>query len=186
MVLNRLSVCLFALLAFGCDRKVDPPRPVLTPEATLSALREALASHSSLDGLTDPLPWSQAVLLAGTVRVRELTGVSPMTEQSWQIALADTQATATPSRAFERAPRLLRDGHCVRIGDDPLPDEIVHLPMTDVSWPTNVRELRATLTPRLAEATSARFRCDDGPPFRAVFFRTRDGLRVAALDSTGR
>jgi hypothetical protein len=74
-----------------------------------------------------------------------------------------------PQRFFSGALDLLRQGHCERIGDAPVPDVIHPAPEPGEHWPASVSALQVSVARRAQNAIAGDYRCDGGPSFGAVF-----------------
>ncbi len=178
----RTTLALLALAAAAGCRK--PPPSARTPEGTLALLRTALASgHPSLDHVSDARLIPEAGALQQARDLEDRMGV-PITTAGLNRVISEHAAEIDPLRAFAGVLPMLGAGHCVRIGDAPVPDIIRPVPEPGLNWPQHVRDLQVSVARRAQNAVAGDYRCDGGLSFGAVFSHPYpdDGtLRVAFI-----
>ncbi len=163
-IVSSLAV-VFSLLAGGCKRTPSDH----TPEGTLALLQSSLATHSpALERVADVRIVAEARALLQSKDVQERFGV-PITTSGFQAVLREHERDMQPAVFFAGFAPLLRQGHCVRIGDAPVPDMIHPAPEPGEQWPRAVLDVQASVARRARNAVAGDYRCDGGPSFGVAF-----------------
>ncbi|MEI8255689.1 MAG: hypothetical protein WCJ30_08460 [Deltaproteobacteria bacterium] len=176
-----LLASLALVAASGCRK---PPPSARTPEGTLALLRASLATgNPAIERVSDVRLLSEARALLQARELQDRIGV-PITTSGVNLAIGEHAPETDPQRAFAGVLPMLGSGHCVRIGDAPVPDLIRPVPEPGEHWPQRVLDMQVSVARRAQNAIAGDYRCDGGPSFGAVFshpFPDDGTLRVALI-----
>jgi hypothetical protein len=174
------AACALALVASGCGDR----HPERTPEGALHRLRDALVTgNPPIARVSDTRVIYEASVLTQSRGIEQHSGLQ-FSDNALDQMLRDLSHPMDPQQAFAGVAPMLRQGHCEKLADAPLPPEIHTTPEPGEHWQARAMALQVSVARRLTNAFAADFRCDGGPSFRAVFVHgdPDDGaLRVAQI-----
>jgi|LNFM01.1.fsa_nt_gb hypothetical protein len=177
----RAALVTLLLSTMSCKDKQEQAQV-----AALEGLRAAIDGNRDTSMFGDSRIMAESAIFHRAAGIEGTGGLS-LSQSALDLFLTDIAGPTEPQTYWRRARVYLKPGSCTKLSDAELPSD-ARVSRAGTGWQQSVRDKHLTVVRRVTNATSADFRCGDGPRFTATFTRpaSGEGVRVALITASPR